>query len=465
MSRKFQCKAIPSSWIEKQGRRLDCGPYMSGAMEARELLRKLKARKDHLQNLTEGGISGIINAGRITRRWVDTTEHGYPFLSSSDILQADLANISHIAKSVARKNSQLLIKTSWILITRSGNIGRMAYVRADMNGMACSEDVLRIIPDESTIKPGYLYAYLSTKFGVPIVISGTYGSIITHLEPNHIADLPVPRLGAVEDQAHKLIQQAADLRVEGAKAFNEAKFIFDEMLEVRDNDKPLCGLSFSTVNASSLLKRVDAAYHSPSAIRIEGNIHSGSHTSVGEIANVMLPPISSRVMTNEPDYGYPYFSGDALYYWTPEPKGHLARKSPKIETLIVNEEGILVQAFGQTYGLICRPTWIIPSLVGSAISGLMLRLTSPDKRMLRYLYAFIASRAGQIVTKRLPYGGSIPHMNEGQYREVPVPLFEDGLIDRVCEKMEIFINSKTTSNALESQARTLVERAIEEGGC
>lgn len=127
MSRKFQVKAVPSSWIEKEGRRLDCGPYMSGAMEARELLRQLSARKDHLQELTDGGISGIINAGRITRLWVDDVRHGFPFLSSTDILQADLSNISHIAKSVARQNNQLLIKDRWTLIARSGTIGRMAY--------------------------------------------------------------------------------------------------------------------------------------------------------------------------------------------------------------------------------------------------------------------------------------------------------------------------------------------------
>ena len=93
MSRKFQCKAVPSTWIEKYARRLDCGPYMSGAIEARELLRQLSARKDHLQDLTKGGISGIINAGRITRLWVEDAEHGFPFLSSTDILQADLSNI------------------------------------------------------------------------------------------------------------------------------------------------------------------------------------------------------------------------------------------------------------------------------------------------------------------------------------------------------------------------------------
>ena len=38
MSRKFQVKSVPSTWLENNGRRLDCGPYLSGAIEARELL-------------------------------------------------------------------------------------------------------------------------------------------------------------------------------------------------------------------------------------------------------------------------------------------------------------------------------------------------------------------------------------------------------------------------------------------
>ena len=158
MSRKFLVKTVPSIWIEHNSRRLDCGPYVSGAIEAKELLNQIPARKDRLQDLTEGGVSGIINPGRITRLWVSDEQHGYPFLSSTDILQADLSNISHIAKSVARQNRQLLIRDHWTLITRSGTIGRTVYSRTEMSGMACTEDVLRVIPDESKVKPGYIYA-------------------------------------------------------------------------------------------------------------------------------------------------------------------------------------------------------------------------------------------------------------------------------------------------------------------
>lgn len=156
MSRKFQVKAVSSSWIEKQGRRLDCGPYMSGAMEARALLERLPVRKDQLQTLTESGIAGIINPGRFTRLWVDDSDHGIPFLSSTDILQSDLSNLNFIAKSAVRENSKLIIRDHWTLITRSGTIGRMAYARRDMSGMACTEDVLRVIPDATRIKPGFL---------------------------------------------------------------------------------------------------------------------------------------------------------------------------------------------------------------------------------------------------------------------------------------------------------------------
>ena len=89
----------------------------------------------------------------------------------------------------------------------------MAYVRPDMDGMwSFSEHVMNVVPDPDRILPGYLYAFLSSKFGVPLVVGGTYGAIIQHIEPHHIANLPVPRLGEkIETRVHRLIQEAAEL--------------------------------------------------------------------------------------------------------------------------------------------------------------------------------------------------------------------------------------------------------------
>ena len=90
----------------------------------------------------------------------------------------------------------------------------MVYVRPDMDGMWTSQHIMKIVPDPQRIPPGYLYAFLSGKFGVPLVASGTYGAIIQHIEPEHIADVPVPRLGPeIEEQTHGLIEQAGYLAV------------------------------------------------------------------------------------------------------------------------------------------------------------------------------------------------------------------------------------------------------------
>ena len=48
-----------------------------------------------------------------------------------------------------------------------------------------------------------------------MIASAAYGAIIQHIEPDHIAGLPVPRLGdAVEEEIHGCVQAAADLRAQ-----------------------------------------------------------------------------------------------------------------------------------------------------------------------------------------------------------------------------------------------------------
>lgn len=56
---------IPSRWLGETGRRLDPGPYLSGAIEAKETLRVLKVRKSPLSTLTMNGEAGIFHAGEL----------------------------------------------------------------------------------------------------------------------------------------------------------------------------------------------------------------------------------------------------------------------------------------------------------------------------------------------------------------------------------------------------------------
>lgn len=469
MSRKFQVKAVPSSWIEKQARRLDCGPYMSGAMEARELLRQLSARKDHLQELTDGGISGIINAGRITRLWVDDDQHGFPFLSSTDILQADLSNISHIAKSVARQNSQLLIKDRWTLITRSGTIGRMAYSRSDMNGMACTEDVLRVIPDEEKVKPGYIYAYLCTKFGVPLVISGTYGSIITHLEPHHIADLPVPRLGSVEDQAHELIQGAADLRVEAAELLKTAgqmvndQFGFPEKLALSHRV-----FSCSTASSTLVLKRLEATFHDAVAQESDRLIAGVPRKDEFSTLGIAISETGrlKQVFVDE-EYGAPFLTSGEIFRQRYEPTRFLSNRLLPDESEWATQEGdLLLARSGQVGGIIGRGVWADRRFAGGCVSVDVLRLGAQNSQILPgYLYAYLfLTDVGYRQLIRTAAGSSIPHLSAPDVSRLLIPRCDSALEAEINELVWSAGHKRAEAQEKEDQARTLVERTIEEGG-
>lgn len=473
MSRKFQVKAVSSSWIEKEGRRLDCGPYMSGSMEARELLRQLSARKDHLQELTKEGIAGIINAGRITRLWVDDVRHGFPFLSSTDILQADLSNISYIAKSVARQNSQLLIKDRWILITRAGTIGRMAYSRSDMDGMACTEDVLRVVPDEDKVKPGYIYAYLCTKFGVPLVISGTYGSIITHLEPHHIADLPVPRLGAVEDQAHELIQKAALLRVEAASEIREStrRFLATAGIEDIPPHEWLHRsgqLGFTASISKTLLRAVNYIPLNLKFAEIVKNL-SPAWKTLADITEpgTLRSSLRFKRIDCEPEYGVELIGQREISALVPRGRWIAKNQLPNDKLIFVPEGTIMVNAQGglNESNSYARCQFISGKKLRYAYSQHFLRVIADENEIPRgALFAYLRSNIAFRLLRSCAIGSMQQDFHPELIRELPVPIIGDAEVKAVDRLVRGAYKKYDEAIDYEDQARTLVERTIEAGG-
>ena len=207
----MKTKLVPSAWLEKEGRRLDCGPYLSGSIEAKLLLDQLPVLKQMLRSLTTGHDGGIYNGPHFERTYVSSREYGVPFLSSSAMLLADLSRVELLRTrdALSPKLSFLRLRPGMTLISCSGTIGRMVYTRPDMDGFWSSQHIMKIVPDESKILPGYLYAFLASRYGVPMVIGGTYGSVIQSIEPQHICDLPIPRLGSNhEEAAHKLVRSS-----------------------------------------------------------------------------------------------------------------------------------------------------------------------------------------------------------------------------------------------------------------
>jgi type I restriction enzyme S subunit len=333
-------------------------------------------------------------------------------------------------------------------------------VRPDMDGLACSEDVLRVVPNANKISAGFLYGYLSSKFGVPIVTAGTYGAVIQHIEPHQIAELPVPRLGeSFENRIDNLIRQAAHIRAEAAKSLEDAKGKFD-WLNTQTNNKKAT-LKTNVVPSTAIRSRFDAAFYNPIASQIERDIRSRPHTTIGEMCRrVFLPGIFKRILTDDSKFGARYYSGSALYWLEPIPKNRLSEKTTLFKDVLLEEGTILVQAFGQEGGLIGRPAWVGRHLAHATTTHMLVRLNTHEKDMAGYLYAYISSLAGHTVISKFPYGGSIPHMDERGISSVPVPLLAKAEMLALSEQVLRALSARDDALDLELKARAMIEEAI-----
>src|SRR5690606_34989194 len=281
------------------------------------------------------------------------------------------------SKKQVEANPALVLAEGWTLITCSGTIGRMAYARSDMKGMAGSQHFMRVAPDITKITPGYLYAYLSSRFGVPLIISGTYGAIIQHIEPQHIADLPVPRLGAVEDQAHELIQGAADLRVEAAELLKTAgqmvndQFGFPEKLALSHRV-----FSCSTASSTLVLKRLEATFHDAVAQESDRLIAGVPRKDEFSTLGIAISETGrlKQVFVDE-EYGAPFLTSGEIFRQRYEPTRFLSNRLLPDESEWATQAGdLLLARSGQVGGIIGRGVWADRRFAGGCVSVDVLRL-------------------------------------------------------------------------------------------
>lgn len=453
---------IRSTWMEGYGYRLDCSPYLGGALETKVLLEKLPLRKDPLHTLTAGFAGGIYNGPQFVRNYVESETLGVPFLTGSSMQLADLSNIARLSKRDAygSKLRHLEIHPGMSLISCSGTIGKMAYARREFKGVWSSQDILKIVADPAKIPSGYLYAYLSSKFGVPLVISGTYGAIIQHLEPEHIADLPVPRIGdALEREIHALVEEAGELRTRANETLARLAAQIDERIsgvELRTG-KTWMG----PVESKLLQRRMDVGYYSPTAWAIRKRLSEGHHKTVGEFcSSISLPGIFKRIHVDEPTFAARYFTGASLFCIEAEPKGYLSRKTSLFDEVQMHHGMILVQAFGSEGGLNGRPVWVGKHLDGATTTHMLVRLKPSDPALAGLLFVFLMSKAGYHQMAALSYGGAIPHFDEDCMGEVVMPLFDAATNLAISKEAEAALSDrdKALDNDLEARAR--IERAL-----
>ncbi|WP_284576494.1 restriction endonuclease subunit S [Streptomyces sp. 2P-4] len=455
---------VMSDWLADQGFRMDPSPYLSGALEARKLLERLPNTVT-LRDIT----TGIFHAGRFSRRWIQDPDYGIPFFSSTDILEADFSYLPLVANKSAAENPRLLIKPGWTLITRSGTVGRIAYARPDIDGFACSEHVLRAVPDVNRIPSGYLYTFLRSKFGVPMIASSAYGAIIQHIEPHHIADLPVPRFDAkLEERIHRMVEVSARLRARSQAGLVAATEDFfrsvdlPELIDVRwhQQERDL-GFEVEEIGPTTLR----ALNFAPRARRLIAKLGSVPGKPLGEICTGGQLGSGARFkrIDADPEHGVQLVGQRQGFWLRPEGRWISAEQAPP--GIFAQDETVMIAAQG-TLGeneVFCRPLFVTGSWLNYVYTQHFLRIVSGDPEIPgAYLFAFFRSEAAFRLLRSLSVGGKQQDIHETLRAEIPIPLAAPKARHRIAETVRRAYRNRDRADVLEDQALTLLTEAIEE---
>lgn len=156
--------------------------------------------------------SGIFIGPRSKRNYVAS---GTPFLSTSAMQKG---NPTKADKFISPKSADgFIVEEGWILTTRSGTLGDTIYTLPCISGFAVSEDAIRVVlKEDAQISNEYLFAFLKSSIGKSSLLSGSYGSVILHLNENYIGDIKVPIL------AKEIIEEIEAKVGQHLKNMNEA---------------------------------------------------------------------------------------------------------------------------------------------------------------------------------------------------------------------------------------------------
>ena len=200
--------------------RMEAHFYNPLAQLAVKNLKPCRSEVKPLHEVTER----IILGPRFKRNYVEA-DHGLPFLSGRNIVQIR-PELKYLSNVQVADMQELIIKEGWTLVTCSGTIGRTCFVWRNYEDYAASQHILRVVPDTGKIDPGYLYAFLSSRYGYEQILRYRYGSVIDEITDKQIGKVLIP-LPSKKDQ--KLIGEKVRLAYEKRA---EALHLEDEAQEI-----------------------------------------------------------------------------------------------------------------------------------------------------------------------------------------------------------------------------------------
>lgn len=383
----------------------------------------------------EGLCQEAHNAFRFKRIYVNP-EYGVPFLSSSEIISLRPNTNRYLSRTHTPNLEKLLIKKWDILISCSGTIGNIGLASELFTGKALSQDPIRLRANDPDTA-GFITAFLRSRYGRPQLIQGTYGSVITHIEPEHLERVVIPNLPPIRCIAiGRSMCRAGELRDEANQLLDQADRLLHERLNLpylKDIVSSEKTSVIAKIKASQLMGRFEGSFHNPIAITAEKQL---SELSVevailgdSRVTKEVRAITKFRKRTYVEKGGIPLLSSKQLFQIDPVDVKRLAKGAhtkdlPEIQL----EENMIAITCSGTIGRV----QIIPKYMASWTANQhATRFLAAESMNAGYLYAWLASDYGYCLITRNSYGSVILEVDKTMFSSVPILLPQKTIRDEI----------------------------------
>lgn len=460
--------AVALSDVVARGKRLEASVFDVEAKQARATVVNGKY-KWHALGGKDGLIQNAYYPGRFKRIYCDKRT-GEAFYLPSQMAEVYPKSEKYISALTKCDISELRLKPNTLLLTRSGTIGTVSLVSKTTQGKVYSDDVIRVSFNE-VYDTGFIYTFLKSKTGSKILTTNGYGSVITHLEPEHLATVPIPDAPTMlKKKIHDLIVRSYELRDESNDLIDQATALLIGELKLPDIDafdvgfyKKAAPVDTFSVRLSEMSGRLDASYHVPIVDAIIEHLkrYAEEVTTVGDpriSREVILPGRFKRVYVDE-GYGRVLIGGKQLSELDPSSKKYLstAKHDKMLKKLEVHEGTTLITRSG-TIGKIA----IVPKHWEHYIpSDHIIRVIPANKDIAGYLNIFLASDYGKALITRFTYGSVVDEIDDNHVRQIAIPLLKNHEVQKRINDLALEANEKRyQAYLLEQEALQIMDRDV-----
>lgn len=459
---------IKNSWLSDSDLRLDASYHLSDGPIAKALLKNSPYEITSLTKECDRIFSGNI----FKRTYVANEKFGWPYLTGSDMIKADINSGKYISKKYTSQADSLRIKKDWILISCSGTLGNCVYTNEEFEGKIGTHDLIRAIPNENTVKKGYLYAYLLSKYGYGLLTQSSYGGVVKHIEPHHIKNIPIPILPVTQQQnIHNLIIEASNLRGEANKLIRKSDEIFHELNNLK-YPQEWVAISENAISMGFIVKKsnlfkvtMKARNHSLRANKIIEYWNTKAGIPLIEYLErpfQMGARASFKRINSENFKGHDLISQGDIH--KQNPKTFKQVRAKRITENDSAQKCSLIMPSAGTLGeneIFTRPLLIRNNFEGKLLSEVIGKFKCKSEIDAGYLYTVLSSKAGFRILRAMVYGTNLMYPNWELFKQLNIPFTSVEVKEKVGQLVLDAFDKRSLANDKENQAIDIVEKEIE----